>query len=113
MSGIGDFVGLMKNARQVMDKAKVAQAALAKQTVTGTAGAGLVTVDVNGVGELIGLKLERSVVNPDDVELLSSLIVAAVADAREKTAHLKAEYLHSLTGGIDLSALGLDLSNIM
>lgn len=113
MTGMGNLFDMMKNAKEMMDKAKSVQAQLAKRVVDGSAGADLVIATVNGNGELVGLKMDPSVINPDDQEVLTDLIIAAVADARRKTASLKAEAMRELTGGVDLSSLGLDLSGLM
>ena len=113
MGGIGNLFEMMKNAKQMMEKAKEAKEVLAKKTAEGGAGAGLVYATVNGLGELISLKFEPVVVNPDDPEMLADLIVAAVADARKKAESLRADAMRDLTGGVDLSSLGIDLGSIM
>ena len=110
LGGIGDILGMMKNAKQIMEKAKGVQEELAKKRAEGTAGAGLVTATVNGNGDLIGLKIDKSVVNPEDIELLSDLIVSAVADGRKKSLSLRADLLGEVAGDVDLSALGIDKS---
>lgn len=110
MSGLGSLFDIMKNAKQIMEKAKTAQAELASQTVEGQAGAGLVTAKMNGIGELVEIKFDKSVINPGDVELLSDLIISAVADARKKSLELRTSLYEKVTGGADLSALGIDKS---
>ncbi|MCL2000492.1 MAG: YbaB/EbfC family nucleoid-associated protein [Planctomycetes bacterium] len=107
---MGDLLGLMRNARQMLDKAKAAQADLATRLSEGTAGAGLAIATMNGLGELVGLKIDPAAIDPEDTEMLASLIVSAVTDARKKTCALRAEALREATGGMDLSALGLDLT---
>lgn len=113
MTGIGNMFEMMKNARQMMEKAKEAQADLAKQLAEGSAGAGLATATVNGMGELVALKLDKSVIDPDDPEMLTDLIIAAVADARKKANNLRQDAMKNITGGIDLSSLGIDLPGMM
>lgn len=113
MAGIGDLLGMMKNARQMMEKAKVIKADLAKRTVDGNAGAGLVVATANGAGDLIGLKIDPVAVDPRDTEMLADLVVAAVADARNKADVLRAEAMREMTGGIDLSSLGIDTSGLL
>lgn len=112
MSGMGNIFEMMKNAREMMEKAKTSQAELAKRLLEGSAGAGMVTATVNGIGELVGLKFDKSVINPEDPEMLADLIIAAVADARKKTGDLRNEALKDLAGGVDLSSLGIELPNI-
>lgn len=104
--------GFMKNAKDMMEKAKSMQADLARQAVEGSAGAGMATATMNGAGELTGLRLDKSVVNPDDIEMLADLVVAAVADARRKAEDLRREMLAKMAGGVDLSALGLDKTGL-
>lgn len=113
MSGLGNIMDFMKNAKDMMDKAKAAQSELAKRTVVGNAGAGLVDATVNGVGELIGLKIDSSVIDPDDPEMLADLIISAVADARKKTENIRNDALKNLAGGVDLSSLGIDLPGLV
>ncbi len=107
---IGGMFDLMKNAKQMMEKAKDAQAELAKQTVEGSSGAGLVTATMNGAGDLIGLGFDASVVNPEDPEMLSDLIISAVADARKKLMAMRSDMFDKVSGGVDLSSLGIDKS---
>lgn len=112
MNPLGNIFDLVKNAQQMADKMKDSQAELARKTVTGQSGAGMVAATVNGVGELISLKLEPSAITPDDPEMLADLIVAAVADARKKTSALRDEAVKDLTGGLDLSSLGISIPNM-
>jgi DNA-binding YbaB/EbfC family protein len=112
VSGIGDWFNMMKNTKDLMEKAKTAQAELAKLTAEGQAGAGLVTARVNGLGELVAIDFDKSVVNPHEVEMLSDLVVGAVADARRKGAELRSKAVAEMTGGLDLSALGIDLGGL-
>lgn len=112
MSGLGNLFDLMKNAKQMMEKAKTAQAELAKRTAEGVAGAGLVQATISGTGDLIGLKLDKSIITPDDPEMLVDLILAAVADARKKVNALRGDALKDVAGGVDLSAFGLDVNNL-
>lgn len=106
--GMGNLFEMMKNARQMVEKAKEAQAELAKRTAEGSSGAGMVNATVNGLGDLVGLKFAPGVVDPDDPEMLADLIIAAVADARNKANAMK-----EMTGGVDLSSLGIDLGGLM
>ena len=112
MSGMGDIFSLLRNAKQMAEKAKEAQVELAKKTAAGTAGAGMVNATVNGTGELVGLNIDKSVIDPEDPEMLADLVIAAVADARKKAGDLRKESLSELTGGIDLSSFGLDLNGL-
>ncbi|MCC8179420.1 MAG: YbaB/EbfC family nucleoid-associated protein, partial [Planctomycetes bacterium] len=62
---MGDLFGMLKNAKEMMEKAKSVQDELAKKVVEGSAGAGMVTARVNGIGELVGLDFAPSVIDPD------------------------------------------------
>jgi nucleoid-associated protein EbfC len=86
-----------------------AQQELASAEVTGSAGGGLVTAVVSGAGELRGLNIDPKVVDPDDVETLADLIVAAVRDATTQAQGLAASKMGPLAGGLggDLGGLGL------
>ncbi len=113
MPGIGDLFGMMKNAKQMVEKAKEAKAELARRTVEGNAGAGLVAATVNGLGDLIALKIDPIAVTPADTEMLADLIVAAVAGARNKADALRADAMREMTGGMDLSSLGIDVNGLL
>ncbi len=113
MSGMGNLFDMMKNAKQMIDKAKSAQGELAKQTAEGSAGAGMVNATVNGLGELVALKFDPSAITPDDPDMLADLVIAAVADARKKINQMRGEAMKNLTGGFDLSSLGIDPASIL
>jgi len=93
---------LMKQAQQVQAKMAEMQEKLAAMEVEGGAGGGLVKATVTGKGELKRLKIEPSLVDPKEVEVLEDLVVAAVNDARGKIDTLAAEEMKKVTGGIPL-----------
>lgn len=111
--GLGSMFDMMKNAKQMMDKAKELKAELAKRTADGNAGAGMVAATVNGMGDLVALKIDPSAITPDDPEMLADLVLAAVADARKKSDALRADAMREVTGGLDLSSLGIDPGSLM
>lgn len=87
-----------------------AQAELAATSVEGTAGGGAVSVSMNGEKQVTGIRIEPEVVDPDDVEMLQDLIMAAISDAAERAQALQAESYSAITGGLNipgLSDLGL------
>ena len=95
---------LMKQAQQMQTKMAEMQAKMAEMEVTGAAGGGMLTVTLNGKLELRKVKIDKSLVDPDDVEVLEDLLVAAFNDAKTKVeASLQGE-MSKLTGGIDLPA---------
>ena len=93
---------LMRQAQQMQARMQEVQAELEQAEMTGVSGAGLVSVTLNGKGDLKKLKIDPSAVVPDEAEVLEDLIVAAFNDARAKVnAHAEAE-MGKLTGGLNL-----------
>lgn len=99
MKNIGQ---MLKQAQEMQAKMADMQAQLADMTVDGVAGAGLVTVTLNGKGEMKGLKVDPSLIKPDEAEILEDLVVAAHADAKAKAEAKAAEAMKDLTGGLEL-----------
>jgi hypothetical protein len=96
-----DIGGLLASAQQAF----TAQAQAAQQVVEGSAGGGVVSVRMTGSGEVTSVTLAPEVVDPDDVEMLQDLIVAALHDAGSKVTDLQREALGAF-GGLDLGGLG-------
>jgi len=93
---------LMKQAQQMQTRMAEMQAKLGEVEMSGQSGGGMVTAVMNGKGELKKIKLDKAAVDPDDVEILEDLIIAAVADAKNKIeAHVAAE-TQKLMGGLSL-----------
>jgi DNA-binding YbaB/EbfC family protein len=109
--GGGQFGGqpnmqqLMKQAQKMQEQLEAAQAELAAAEVTGTAGGGLVTATLTGGGELTSLAIDPKAVDPEDVETLQDLVVAAVRDAQRAVGELANQKMGPVTGG--LGGLGL------
>jgi DNA-binding YbaB/EbfC family protein len=98
---------LMKQAQKMQQQLFAAQEELAAAEVTGSAGGGLVTATMSGARELRSITINPSVVDPDDVETLQDLIVAAVRDANRAAEQLAADKMGPLTGGLGgLGGLG-------
>lgn len=110
-SGMPDMQQLMQQAQQMQQQLMTAQEELADAEVTGTAGGGMVTATVSGSGELRKLDLDAKVVDPEDTETLSDLIVAAVRDANHNASKLAEEKLGPLAGGLG-GGMG-DLGNML
>lgn len=83
-----DLSGLMAQAQALQDQLERAQAELAEQRVTGSAGGGLVEATVSGTGELLALTISPEVIDPADAETLADLVVAAVRDASNRATAL-------------------------
>jgi nucleoid-associated protein EbfC len=93
---------LMKQAQKMQQQLAAAQAELAETELTGTAGGGLVTVTISGGGEVRSVKIDPKVVDPDDVETLEDLVLAAVTNASEQVRKLTDQKMGPLTGGMGL-----------
>jgi DNA-binding YbaB/EbfC family protein len=102
--GMGD---MMKQVAKMQQKMEEIQQQLAEERVEGSAGGGMVKAIANGNQEIIEIKIEKEVVNPDDVEMLEELVVSAVNQAREKAAELQAQSMGALTGGLNIPGLKL------
>ncbi len=99
-----NFGQLMKQAQQMQQKMAEIQADLETVEMNGMAGGGMIQVTLNGKGELKKIKIDKSVLDPEDSEVIEDLIVAAFNDARQKVqAHTESE-MHKLTGGLNLPA---------
>jgi DNA-binding YbaB/EbfC family protein len=98
---------MMRKIAQMQTDMAAAQEALAAETVEGSAGGGMVKVVVSGSGDVQRVSIDASVVDPDDIETLEDLVVAAVADGLRRAADLQSTRLGAVTGGLDLGALGL------
>ena len=96
---------LMKQAQKMQQQLAEAQQQLAEREVSGTAGGGLVTATVTGAGEVVSVKIDPKAVDPDDVESLEDLVVAALRDASANATALQNETMGPLAGG--LGGLGL------
>lgn len=90
---------LLAQAQQVQQQLMAAQEALAASEVRGQAGGGLVQVTMKGSGEVVAVTIDRKVVDPDDVETLQDLIVAAHGDAAQQVTQLAQRTLGPLAGG--------------
>ncbi len=104
VKGLGD---MMKQMQKMQAKMEEIQRELEEKRVEGTAGGGMVRVTANGKQEIISVKIEKEVVNPDEVEMLEDLIVAAVNQVKEKAGELQAEEMSKLTGGMKIPGLNL------
>jgi DNA-binding YbaB/EbfC family protein len=99
---MADFMGLMKQAAQLQSKMEAMQAELDGIDVEGTAGGGLVAVTLTAKGALKGVKIDDSLLKPDEKEIVEDLLVAAHADARRKAEIVLQDKMKGLTGGLPL-----------
>jgi DNA-binding YbaB/EbfC family protein len=99
---MADFLGMMKQAAQLQSKMQELQAELDTIEVEGTAGGGLVAATMTAKGELKHLRVDPSLMKPDEAEIVEDLVVAAHADARRKAEDVMKEKMKGLTGGLSL-----------
>jgi DNA-binding YbaB/EbfC family protein len=103
---MADIFKILQQAQQVQGKMEQIQEELGRMSVTGSSGAGMVSVETDGKGNVKRVKLEPAVVNPADVEMLEDLIQIAIAEAQKKAAELARETAQAemgkLTGGLNL-----------
>jgi nucleoid-associated protein EbfC len=105
--GMPDMQQILQQAQAMQEQLMSAQEELANAEATGSAGGGLVTAVVSGTGELKSVTIDPKVVDPEDVETLADLIVAAVRDAGGKANKLASEAMGPLAGGLGGGGLGL------
>lgn len=99
MKNIGN---MLKEAQKMQAKMAEMQERLAAVEVAGSAGAGLVTVTITGKGDIKRVQIDKSLIDPDEVEVLEDLVVAAAADAKAKVDATMQEEMGKLTGGLQL-----------
>jgi nucleoid-associated protein EbfC len=104
--GQPDMARLLEQAQQMQQQLAAAQEQLAHEEVTGSAGGGLVTATMTGQGELTAVTIAPDAVDPDDLETLQDLVVAAVRDASRQVNDLTASRMGPLAGGLG-GGLGL------
>ena len=100
---IGD---LMKQAQKMQQEMGRVQEESKKKTVEASAGGGMVVVVANGAMEIVSISIEKDVVNPDDIEMLQDLVIAAVNEALRRAQQLVSEDMGKITGGMNIPGLG-------
>ena len=99
---MADFMKLLAQAQEMQGKFQTLQADLQKESVTASAGGGMVTVEANGQGTVRSIKIDPSVVNASDVEMLEDLVLVAVTEAQKKAQDVQQREMGKLTGGMSL-----------
>jgi len=102
MKGMGN---MMKQAQQLQSKMMKLQEELGEKTVESSSGGGMVKVTANGRQQILSIQLEKEVVDPDDVEMLQDLVLAAVNDALAKAQEMVSSEMSKLTGGLNIPGL--------
>jgi len=97
---------IVKQAKKMQEKMGQLQQELETRTVEAQSGGGMVRVLVNGKFEIVSLKIEKEVVNPEDVEMLQDLIAAAVNEGIRKSQEMASQEMAKITGGLAIPGLG-------
>lgn len=99
------FGGMLKQAQKIQAQLAKIQEEMAGKTIEASSGGGMVSVVMSGKQELISIKIEREVVNPDDIDMLQDLVLAAVNEGIRKSQEMVAEEMKRLTGGLSIPGL--------
>jgi DNA-binding YbaB/EbfC family protein len=97
-----DLMGMMKQVKDMQQRMQRLQEELAAIEVTGTAGGGLVSVTLTGKGDMKGVKIDPSLLKPEEAEIVEDLIVAATSDAKAKVEERLQQKMAEVTGGLPL-----------
>lgn len=100
-----DMSSIMKQAQEMQAQMGKIQKDLAQKRIDGTAGGGMVTVTVSGNGDIIGIKIEKDLLTPDEQEMVQDLITAAANDALRRAKELASQEMGHLTGGMKIPGL--------
>lgn len=104
MKGFGN---IMKEAQKLQAQMEQLQAEAAKKTVEATAGGGMVTVVVNGKQEVVSIKIDREVINPEDAQMLEDLVMAACNEALRKSKEMVQSEMGKIAAGLKIPGLGM------
>lgn len=102
MKGMGN---MMKQAQKLQAQMLRLQEEMAEKTVEATAGGGMIKVIANGRQQILSIQIEKEVVDPDDVDMLQDLMLAAVNDALQKSQEMVSTEMSKLTGGMNIPGL--------
>lgn len=105
MRGMGNMQNMMKQMQKMQKKMQQAQEELGEKRVEGTAGGGMVTVVLSGHKEVLDIKISEEVVDPDDIEMLQDLILAAMNDGLKKVDELVNQTMGQFTRGMNLPGM--------
>lgn len=105
-AGLGDMSSLLKQAQEMQKRMQETERDLGERILEGTAGGGVVKVYVNGLQEVQAVKIDKAVVDPDDVDALEDLLTAAVRQAVTASKELRQNEMGKITGGMNLPGMG-------
>ena len=103
--GLGNMAGIFKQAQEIQAKMSQVQEELAQKTVEASSGGGMVKVVVNGQLVVSSVKMDPSVVNPQEMEMLEDLVLAAVNEGLRRAREMAAEEMSKVTGGLKVPGL--------
>ena len=103
----GGFGNMMKEAQKLQQQMEALQAEVAKKKVDASSGGGMVTVEANGKQEILSIKIDREVINPDDAQMLEDLVLAACNEALRKSRDMVQAEMGKLTAGLKIPGLGM------
>lgn len=103
--GMGPMGNLVKQAQKMQQKIAKMQEELKDRTVTATSGGGMVSVEANGAQEIVAIKIEKEVVDPEDLEMLQDLILAAVNEALKQSQNMVNTEMQKITGGMNIPGM--------
>lgn len=103
--GMGNMGGMMKQMQKVQKEMEKMQKQLEETEVEASAGGGAITAKANGKKELISITIDESVVDPEDIEMLQDLVLAAVNEVLRNADELAAEQMGKVTGGMNIPGL--------
>jgi hypothetical protein len=96
---------LMREAQKLQEKMTTMQEQAREKTAEATAGGGMVTAVANGAGQLVSIKIEKEVVNPEDIDMLCDLIIAATNESLKRAQELVNAEMSKLTGGLQIPGM--------
>jgi hypothetical protein len=102
----GMFGEMMRQAKKMQQEMLKIQEEVKKKTVEASSGGGMVNVTANGAMEIVSIKIEREVVNPDDIEMLQDLVAAATNEALRRAQEMVSEEMGKVTGGLNIPGIG-------
>ena len=105
-AGLGDMSSLLKQAQETQKRMQETERDLGERILEGTAGGGVVKVYVNGLQEVQAVKIDKAVMDPDDVDALEDLLTAAVRQAVTASKELRQKEMGKITGGMNLPGMG-------
>ncbi len=103
--GLGNIANIMKQAQEMGGKMQELTETMRAKRVHGAAGGGMVEVEANGLGEVLAVRIDQSLIDKQDRELLEDLLPAAINTAQQKAKQLHAEEMQALTGGLNLPGM--------